>query len=170
MLKIMCKSYQKFLLFVLFSAIWAQKSFVSISIISNSFLTQGSFSSMSIKKSAHFRVNFKEESETFEYPSFEFVLKEMGIDPHTDPDYQMVPFEGQQETLSFDSFLPGGGNSLSPQSSPRSEFYDSQMNFYGRSDSSDNTFDDINATKFTKGKLSGFEGFIFLSVFSFNSE
>jgi hypothetical protein len=125
---------------------------------------------MSIKKSAHFRVNFKEESETFEYPSFEFVLKEMGIDPHTDPDYQMVPSEGQQETLSFDSFLPGGGSSLSPQSSPRSEFYDSQMNFYGRSDSSDNTFDDINATKFTKGKLSGFEDFIFLSVFSFNSE
>ena len=32
------------------------------------------------------RVNFIDEHDYFEYPSFEFVLKEMGIDPDTDPD------------------------------------------------------------------------------------
>lgn len=109
------------------------------------------------KKSANCRVNFKEESETFEYPSFEYMLKEMGIDPQSDPDYHLVPFEDTPEPLSFDSFLPGG-SSLSPEhgGSPAStDFYDNHMNFFSgsanRTDSSD-AFDEINTTKFTKGK------------------
>lgn len=111
------------------------------------------------KKSANFRVNFKEESETFEYPSFECMLKEMGIDPQTDPEYHLVPFENTPEPLSFDSFLPGG-SSMSPEnlgSLPSTDFYDNHLNFFSgstnRTDGSDAS-DELSTTKFTKGKHS----------------
>jgi len=91
-------------------------------------------------------VNFSQIPETFEYPSYEFVLKEMGIDPSNDPDYQIVP---DQLTLSFDSFLPGLSSPSS--SSTGNIYYDNQdaSNFYRTSSSDDLS---ISVTKFTKGK------------------
>ena len=72
------------------------------------------------KKKKLDRVGFIDTAETFEYPSYEFLLKEMGIDPTSDPDYQIVPFENgggdeaedekQQNRSSMPSymqFLPG---------------------------------------------------------------
>jgi hypothetical protein len=78
---------------------------------------------------AHLRVNFTDVAETYEYPSYEFLLKELGIDPDTDPDYQMTsndtnPTTGSSSssssmfstssdasssssTVSFSNFLPG---------------------------------------------------------------
>lgn len=52
------------------------------------------------------RVNFTDTSETYEYPSYEFMLKELGIDPTTDPDYQIVT-PNDQFSNGFNSFLPG---------------------------------------------------------------
>ena len=85
---------------------------------------------------ATLRVNFTDIAETYEYPSFEFLLKEMGIDPATDPDYQTVPayYDSNNEndenhhnqhmvhlsststfssssTSSFSQFLPGRSSS-----------------------------------------------------------
>jgi hypothetical protein len=77
---------------------------------------------------AHLRVNFTDVAETYEYPSYEFLLKELGIDPDTDPDYQMTsndtnPTTGSSSSsssmfstssdassssaVSFSNFLPG---------------------------------------------------------------
>jgi hypothetical protein len=47
------------------------------------------------KKKKLERVNFTDAAETYEYPSYEFMLKEMGIDPSNDPDYQIVPLESE---------------------------------------------------------------------------
>ncbi len=91
-------------------------------------------------------VNFSQVPETFEYPSYEFLLKEMGIDPQTDPDYQMVP----EASLSFDNFLPGLSSPASSSSSAGHVYYDNHAtsDFYSASS------DDINisVTKFTKSK------------------
>ena len=71
---------------------------------------------------AHLRVNFTDIAETYEYPSYEFLLKELGIDPENDPDYQMTSNDNNQHssssstyssseasssTVSFSNFLPG---------------------------------------------------------------
>ncbi len=72
---------------------------------------------------AHLRVNFTDVAETYEYPSYEFLLKELGIDPDTDPDYQMTSNQpgsnstssmfstssdtSSSSTVSFSNFLPG---------------------------------------------------------------
>lgn len=126
-----------------------EKSNLSSSNFSTSFPNSG------MKRNVNFRVNFKETAETFEYPSFEFLLKEMGIDPMNDPDYQIVPSE-ISETLSFDSFLPGN---MSPTNSPRTDYYDNHgSNFYGNLENEhSNAFDDINTTKFTKGSFTNFK-------------
>lgn len=130
--------------------------------LSSSNFGSNSFSSFSNSnqfksKNVNFRVNFKETDETFEYPSYEFLLKEMGIDPNTDPDYQIFP-ENISETLTFDSFLPGSGGGMSPSdSSNGTDYYDNQnLNFYSSNSDSENLncFDE---TKFTKGSFTNFK-------------
>jgi len=63
-------------------------------------------SNLSSSRKSNYRVNFKDVAETFEYPSYEFMLKELGIDPTTDPDYQIVT-PNDQFSNGFNSFLPG---------------------------------------------------------------
>lgn len=103
-------------------------------------------------RSQQFRVNFSDVPETFEYPSYECVLKEMGIDPTEDSDYQMVPdFEKDGEIGTFADFLPGGGSSMSSEcDSSANVYYDNQaVGFYGEADNAEF----MSATKFTKGQL-----------------
>ena len=46
------------------------------------------------------KITFTDIADTYEYPSYEFVLREMGIDPDNDPDYQN--FSSAEENNSFD--------------------------------------------------------------------
>lgn len=63
------------------------------------------------KKNASLKVNFTEEPETYEYPSFEFLLKEMGFDPLVEDDddsNNQTETESQSSsTSSLSQFLPG---------------------------------------------------------------
>ena len=84
------------------------------------------------------RVNFTDVAETYEYPSYEFMLKELGIDPDTDPDYQMtsntsefsnssssMSYSSSDSSVSFSQFLPGlvdfGGESSNSNSNQNGE-------------------------------------------------
>jgi hypothetical protein len=75
----------------------------------------GAGASRSKKKKLE-RVNFTDAAETYEYPSYEFMLKEMGIDPSSDPDYQIVPLESGSSnsfgTDDDDNARCGGGSSI----------------------------------------------------------
>lgn len=68
------------------------------------------------KNGTSLRVNFVDTAETYEYPSYEFMLIELGIDPLTDPDYRCetdpLKNENQQQN-GFSSFLPGRSFNLS---------------------------------------------------------
>lgn len=63
------------------------------------------------KKSTSLKVNFTEQPQTYEYPSFEFVLKEMGFDPLAEDDEDsnnQTETESQSSsTSSLSQFLPG---------------------------------------------------------------
>jgi hypothetical protein len=95
--------------------------------LEKSILIMGSVSAHSKKQrqkkldanGATLRVNFTDIAETYEYPSYEFMLKEMGIDPLNDPDYQDENENNKNHTsnsssstismssASFSQFLPG---------------------------------------------------------------
>jgi hypothetical protein len=58
---------------------------------SNNNLTSSNLNSDLGRKREKKSINFHDQAETYEYPSYEFLLKELGIDPSSDPDYQIVP-------------------------------------------------------------------------------
>jgi len=60
------------------------------------------------------RVNFTDIAETYEYPSYEFMLKELGIDPLTDPDYQQQTDTIVDSIMSNDSQFSNGLSSFLP--------------------------------------------------------
>ncbi|CAF0865829.1 unnamed protein product [Brachionus calyciflorus] len=63
------------------------------------------------RKSSSLKVNFTDQPEMYEYPSFEFVLKEMGFDPMAEEDEDLnnqTESESQSSsTSSLSQFLPG---------------------------------------------------------------
>lgn len=79
----------------------------SILIVNN----QSAHLQLKSKKNASLKVNFTEEPETYEYPSFEYVLKEMGFDPlgeEDDDSNNQTETESQSSsTSSLSQFLPG---------------------------------------------------------------
>ncbi len=120
-------------------------------------LSSSNFSNFSKNTKKHnFKVNFKDVAETFEYPSYEFLLKEMGIDPSTDPDYQIVPNDNSPSLISFNSFLPGSAD-LSSNEYESTDYYDNHETpvFYSNQTENlenieSNDFD-ISGAKFSKG-------------------
>ena len=117
-------------------------------------------SNLSSSKKCNYRVNFKDVAETFEYPSYEFMLKELGIDPSTDPDYQTEPSDSS--SASFNSFLPGGVDLVSSTADfDTNDYYDNHEqeanSFYENQNRqfhaqiADTNFFDAAAANFSKG-------------------
>jgi hypothetical protein len=133
---------------------------VSTSVSSSSQLNNGASRS---KKKKMDRVNFIEAAETYEYPSYEFMLKEMGIDPCNDPDYQIVPLENgiggggghtvDDEDSNVTSRYVNGGSGSSIINKPSYTQFLPGLVTGGRSGDASSSTDDVDgdaADNFTK--------------------